>query len=216
MSTMASADLVRCAQLAEEASELEAKARELDGYGRSTEAVPSYLVVAARLKDALARCPEGHQDRRTMAAHISEVEARAAYLESLHPNLTPEPVERHISTKVLTLTVVPHGVSTGARTLGFLAMMGAMTGLTIFGPRSAVLLAVGAAHTATRDDSAGHALRQVGRGGSEATSRALRRALFKLRKRDIRQKVLCKVGEMVFATRATLGALAIWRPRQSL
>jgi len=107
----------------------------------------------------------------------------------------------------LTLTVKANQGDTGLRTLMFLMALGVGSGLFFFGSRCAVLLGVGSAHLATREDSAGYLARRIGRGGSESLGCAAQRAACKIHRMDLRHTLLCSVGECVFGMRAALGTV---------
>mmetsp|Transcript_92733 Transcript_92733/g.206149 ORF Transcript_92733/g.206149 Transcript_92733/m.206149 type:complete len:231 (+) Transcript_92733:51-743(+) len=196
-------DLMRCAALATEAAKLEVAARELDGGGCPAEAVLSYKRAAVMLAESAAVCPDWHRDRPVLQSHLEEVEDRIAYLDGLGGAPAVLPCERHLTPKQLTVTAA-QGVE-GTRILGFVATFGVAAGLALLGPRCALFCGAGAVHAATRDDSAGHLVRHVGRGGRQVLERASRRAATKLRRIDLRRDVLCRLGEVVFTTRTALG-----------
>merc|ERR1711924_97654 len=52
---------------------------------------------------AAARCPGGCSDREAIEAHVSEIEVRAVYLESLNGAPTSIPIEHHIGKMTLQL-----------------------------------------------------------------------------------------------------------------
>lgn len=205
-------DLARCAAFAEEAARLEAEARSLDDRGNGSKAVGPYQQAIQQLSEAAAACPEWHRDRPVIEEHLAQVQARVDYLQSLQGAPAGIPCARHVAPKQLTIRG-EQGAS-GARTLGFAALLGAAAGLLAGGPRAALLLAAGAAHTTTRDDSVGHFARRLGLRGSDALMRAAKRAsgrLQRLQIRDRQQIALCHLGQTVFAVRAALGAAIAWR-----
>lgn len=197
-----SALLGSVASLAEQAAQEEAAARDLDISGRSTEALKRYKNVVAVLSQAEGLCPCWHSDMELIATHIREVEERIAYLESLEGGAAMVPCESYVEPKQLTLH--KQQGARGATILGVTASLGAAAGLMVYGARGGVLAAFGAAHLATRDDSAGHLFRSVGASTAEAMERCSQRAVQKLQRIDI-LPLLMDLAEATFATRRALG-----------
>ncbi|CAE8712918.1 unnamed protein product, partial [Polarella glacialis] len=178
-------------------------------------ALESYQQALLGIAEAAAACPQWHPDRMVLEEHLAQVETRMDYLQGLQGAAATIPCDRHMAPKQLTVAGSQGAI--GSRTLGFTALMGAVAGLLVAGPRAALLLAAGAAHTATMDNSAGHLARLLGLRGSEVLTLAGKRAAAKLERldtRETRQMALCHVGQTVFALRAALGAAFVtpWRP----
>lgn len=215
-----SSNLQRCAYLVEEAARSEATAHALDGSGRASEAIAPYGDAIGLLQDAFAFCPDWHRDKPVIGSHLQSVRKRVAYLEGLRGAPVLLPCESHLEPKQLTIS--SDQGSRGSRTMTFMVFMGATTGLLAAGPRVALLLAAGLAHTVTRDDSAGHLARLLGQRGSDSFAWAAHRASGRLRRLDLAVRIrhqtsLMRLGEAVFVVRsaaASLVGLAPWRRAQ--
>eukprot|EP00928_Gymnodinium_smaydae_P046539 TRINITY_DN31006_c0_g1_i1.p1 TRINITY_DN31006_c0_g1~~TRINITY_DN31006_c0_g1_i1.p1 ORF type:complete len:223 (+),score=47.01 TRINITY_DN31006_c0_g1_i1:96-764(+) len=202
------AQLNEAAGLARRAAEEEAAARSLDESGSSTQALDRYRRASGLYSDCASRCPDWHRDRATVLRHIEEIETRMAYLHSLQGGAALLPYVSHVAAKQLTFS----DGSTGLQTIGTAALLGGLAGLLLSGPRVALLFSGCAAHAATRDDSAGHALRRAGRSSTEVATKAGGRAAVKLRRlqksrASFCQDALCRLGEVTFGIESTLGAI---------
>jgi len=97
------ADLVKCAQLAAEARQLEAKAVEFDCQGSASEAAFHHKRAAAKCNDAANLCPPGHPDGPRLEEYAQELLLRVVYLESLNGAPITIQLEDHVGDLDLTL-----------------------------------------------------------------------------------------------------------------
>lgn len=202
MEAQTAPDLSECAAQAAEAARIEGLARQLDSSGKSAQAVEQYELANAHLLDSIAACPSWHKDRDTLATHAADVQQRIKYLSALGDAPPLVPCEKHLALKQLTIS--DHQGVQGTQTLGLAVVTGAFAGLLMSGPKGGLLLALGAAHVTSRDDSAGHLVRKAGRAGTTALAEAWRRASTKLRRLNCGSDLLFRIGEVTCAWRATL------------
>ncbi|CAE8586385.1 unnamed protein product [Polarella glacialis] len=93
----------RCAWLAGEGLQAEAKAAELERQGLSAQAALHHLRAASKLKEAAAICPTESGDKAALEEHAADISARAVYLESLGGMPASLPLEDHIGELSLSL-----------------------------------------------------------------------------------------------------------------
>jgi len=176
------ADPSVCLRLASEAAVIERTAMELDIRGEVANAIEEYRIVAERLHEAAAACPEGHPDGQLLQEHASEVLVRVQYLEGIDDTVNLAPIHEHIHPVRLTLGCPevsrnvqgPDGgeAAMTAKVIGAAAAVSGATGLLVLGPISGATLGVAAALAATREDQAGLAARKLGAVGIHLCSQA--------------------------------------------
>lgn len=179
-------DTTRWMAITEEAQSAELEAMRLDREGQSAEAAALYHQVVARLREAALACPMGHPDRPVLETHSNEVLERATYLEELHGVPATVPLEDHIQGVQLTMPSEGGGIAENdwllvdedeARPMErkkdvmvASAAIGGLAGLLLLGPVPGLALGVATAYASTREDSAGSAVRKVGKAGVTAVS----------------------------------------------
>jgi hypothetical protein len=173
------ADPVECVRVAREASAIEDVGMQHDVAGEPFKAVEAYKEAAAKLREAIELCPEGHPDSKVLRVHVDEVLARAEYLSGLDYCCSPvaKPVDEHIHGCFLTMgspALLPReqcGCSPWnlakeeAKIRRSAAAIGGAAGLLTLGPLGGMALGVAAALATTREDQAGRAARQMGDAG---------------------------------------------------
>lgn len=92
-----------CVALTAEGLRLEEQAAELDAAASWVEAAKKHHRAAAKLAEAVQQCPESHPDRPTLQTLVSEVTARAVYLESLNGATATMPLEEHVGPAALVM-----------------------------------------------------------------------------------------------------------------
>jgi hypothetical protein len=96
-------ELEKCSWLFAEALRIEDQAAEFDRAGKTTDAVFHHRRAALKLKEGLDVCPPQHPDKATLEAHLSSIQLRMVYLESLGTSPPSLALEDHIEAIKLTL-----------------------------------------------------------------------------------------------------------------
>lgn len=179
------ADPLECVRVAREASAIESVGMQHDVADEPLAAVQAYKETAAKLREALELCPEGHPDSKVLKVHLDQVLARVQYLEGLDGcSPVTKPLEEHIHVCFLTLgspallperfVCSPWELAEEAKIMGTAAAIGGAAGLLTLGPLGGIALGMAAAFTTTREDQAGYAARQMGDAGVRLLGQARR------------------------------------------